>query len=109
MRYAETHKIFGSILVGAYHTDLGIDAEKQSGYFDRPWDFSSIKNNQNWIGLFAGKNDPWIPVQEARFLNEQLDPYYFEFPHAGHFGGDYYKETFPEIITFIQERLPVLN
>lgn len=106
MRYAEQYRILGSILVGAYHTDLGIDAERQSGYFDNPWNFQAIKQNQKWIALFAGKDDPWIPVEEARFLNDQLDSYYFEFPAAGHFGGDYYKEYFPEIVTFIKERMP---
>lgn len=109
MRYAEEHRILGSVLVGAYHTDLGIDAEKQSGYFDRPWNFQAIKENQQWIAVFAGKNDPWIPVEEARYLNEQLDSHYFEFPAGGHFGGDYYKESFPEIVTFIKERMPKIT
>jgi predicted alpha/beta hydrolase family esterase len=108
MRYAEQTRILGSVLVGAYHTDLGLDSEKQSGYFDKPWDFSSIKNNQQWIGIFAGKDDPWIPVHEARHLNDRLDAYYFEFPKAGHFGGDYLKLRFPEVVTFISERISTL-
>ncbi len=108
MRYAETSRILGSVLVGAYHTDLGMDSEKQSGYFDKPWDFLSIKNNQNWIGIFAGKDDPWIPLEEARYLNDQLESYYFEFPKAGHFGGDYLKLEFPEILIFIRERIASL-
>jgi predicted alpha/beta hydrolase family esterase len=42
MRYAERNQILGSVLVGAYHTDLGIEGEKLSGYFDAPWDWESI-------------------------------------------------------------------
>lgn len=105
MRYAEEYRILGSILVGAYHTDLNIIEEKKSGYFDKPWNFSAIQRNQQWVAIFAGKNDPWIPVEEARYLNQQLNSYYFEFPQVGHFGGDYYKEQFPEIVAFIKERL----
>lgn len=105
MRYAEQNAILGSVLVGAYHTDLGIDAELQSGYFTRPWNFKAIKKNQQWIGIFAGKDDPWIPIAEARFLNEQLDAYYFEFPQAGHFGGDYLKDSFPELLCFLEQRI----
>ena len=30
MRVAEKHQILGSVLVGAYHTDLGMEAEKKS-------------------------------------------------------------------------------
>src|SRR5690242_15636612 len=37
MRYAETHRIGGSILVGTYYTDLGYEDEKAAGYFDEPW------------------------------------------------------------------------
>ena len=105
MRFAEKNNILGSVLVGAYHTDLGIEKEKLSGYFDRPWDFDAIKKNQQWISVFASKDDPWIPISEPRFLAEQLDAYYFEYDDQGHFGGDYHKPEFPEIIKFVQERL----
>jgi predicted alpha/beta hydrolase family esterase len=56
MRYAETHKILGSILVSPSYTDLGDDKEKQSGYFDYPWDWKAIKSNQsrNEAGIFGG-------------------------------------------------------
>jgi predicted alpha/beta hydrolase family esterase len=36
MRYAETHKLGGSVLVGTYYTDLGYKDEKAAGYFDTP-------------------------------------------------------------------------
>ncbi|MCA9508022.1 MAG: alpha/beta hydrolase [Myxococcales bacterium] len=104
MRYAENNKILGSALVGAYHTHLNMDAEIQSGYFDQEWNFEAIKENQQWIGIFAGKDDPWIPVQEARFLNDRLDAFYFEFPNAGHFGSDYDKKSFEELLCFIKVR-----
>ena len=67
--------------------------------------YAKNQNNFCGIALFAGKDDPWIPVEEARFLNEVLETYYFEFPKAGHFGGDYLKLEFPEIVTFIAQRL----
>lgn len=43
MRFAEKYELLGSVLVGAYHTHLDIEAEKQSGYFDHPWNFEKIK------------------------------------------------------------------
>ncbi len=36
MRYAETHRVLGSVLVAPSHTDLGDALEKESGYFDAP-------------------------------------------------------------------------
>lgn len=107
MRYAEKTPILGSALVGAYHTDLGLPIEKESGYFNRPWDWSSIKSNQKWIIQFASTNDPWIPIEEARFVHNKLNTDYYEFLDQGHFGGDYHKLEFPELLSAIQSKLIV--
>lgn len=105
MRYAETHRILGSVLIGAYYTDLGMESEKLSGYFDKPWDWEAIKKNQKWIIQFAGRNDPWIPVGEAHVIRDRLQTDYHE-SDQGHFGGDYYKETFPELLEAIKSKMP---
>ena len=97
LRLAETHRLLGSVLVGAYHTDLNMKKEKLSGYFDTPWDWQAIQKNQKWIAIFAAQNDPWIPVAEPRFLHQKLNCEYHEYKDGGHFGGDYYKPTFPEL------------
>lgn len=104
MRYAETHKILGSALIGAYATDLGIQSEKLSGYFDTPWNWKEIRKNQQWIIQFAGTNDPWIPLKEAHIIRDHLHPDYYE-SDQGHFGGDYYKETFPELLEAIKRKI----
>ncbi len=85
MRYAETNKILGSILVGAAHTDLGDENEKASHYFDNPWNWEAIKNNQKWIVQFHSTDDPFIPIAEAHFVHEQLGTDYHEYPDKGHF------------------------
>lgn len=107
MRFAESNKLLGSILVGVCYTDLGNEYEILSGYYDRPWNWQAIKNNQQWIALFASTDDPWIPIKEPRFIQEQLQPDYYEFTNQGHFGGDRRKETFPEIIEVIKQKLSI--
>jgi predicted alpha/beta hydrolase family esterase len=102
MRYAEKNQILGSVLVGTYYTTLGVEAEELSGYFDTPWDWEAIKKNQRWIIQFASTNDPWIPIAEARFVHDKLNTEYHEFTTQGHFGGDYYKDTFPEALQAIK-------
>ncbi len=97
MRVAEKQNILGSVLVGSYYTDLGIEKEKQSGYFDRPWDWINMKRNQKWTIVFASQDDPWISVEHPRYIQQQLTSEYHEYKDQGHFGGDYYKETFPEL------------
>lgn len=101
LRYAEKHLILGSILVGAYHTDLDLENEKISGYFDRPWDFEAIQKNQKWIAVFASSDDPWIPIEEPRYLNEKLKVDYFESHDRGHFMG----ETIPEVVNYIKQKV----
>lgn len=97
MRLAEEHVILGSVLIGAYYTDLNMEKEKLSGYFDTPWNWEKIRANQSWITLFASQNDPSIPIQEPRYLHQQLNCEYHEYKNAGHFDSDYVKHTFPEV------------
>lgn len=105
MRFAEKNQLLGSVLVGTYYSDLGDETEKKSSYFNRPWDFEAIKKNQKWIIQFNSTDDPWIPIKESRFVHDKLNTTYFEYTNQGHFGGDYYKETFPELITALKEKL----
>ncbi|MDX8430450.1 MAG: alpha/beta hydrolase [Candidatus Algichlamydia australiensis] len=101
MKFAENHQIWGSILIGAYHTDLGMENEKKSGYFDSPWDWKKIRANQKKIVLFASQDDPWVPIEHPRHIHKMLACEYHEFTDQGHFGGDYYKESFPELTAAI--------
>ena len=105
MRLAETTQILGSVLVGTYYTDLNWDIEKKSGYFNRPWNWDAISKNQKWIIQFASENDPWIPVEEARFVHKKLKTEYHEFKDQGHFGGDYKKLEFPELLHELKKKL----
>ncbi len=85
MRYAESNKIKGSILISPCYTDLGDDLEKQSGYYDKPWDWESIKNNQTKIALYYGDNDPYISQEQFEFITSKLNPSVSKIPRAGHF------------------------
>ena len=105
MRFAEQNKILGSVLISAMHTDLGIESERLSGYFDMPWNWQAIKNNQQWIAQFASTDDPWIPIAQARFVHSKLNTQYCEFKNKGHFGGDYYKPEFPELLEVIKQKM----
>jgi uncharacterized protein len=107
MRFAENNKLLGSILIGSMHTDLGMENEKLSGYFDEPWNWQKIKNNQTWITQFASTDDPWIPIDEQRYVNKMLNSEYYEYTNQGHFGGDYYKKEFPELVKVIKEKLDI--
>lgn len=105
LRFAETNKIYGSVIIGASHTDLGEESEKVGGYFDRPWNWDVIKNNQNWIIQFASTDDPYIPITEVRYIKEKLNTEYHEFTNRGHFGWDTKVKDFPELIEAIKNKV----
>lgn len=105
MRFAEKYPLLGSVLVGASYTDLGIENERVSGYFDTDWDWNSIRKNQQWIVEFASTDDPWIPIAEARHIHEMLKTEYYEYIDRGHFGGDREVREFPECIEVLKGKL----
>lgn len=106
MRFAETNKILGSVLVGASYTDLGEENEKASGYFDTPWNWQSIKNNQKWIIEFASIDDPFIPIKEARHIHTNLNTEYHEYKDQGHFGGgEIPRIEFPELLDTLRNKI----
>jgi uncharacterized protein len=98
MRYAETHQLLGSVLVGACYTDLGDATERVSGYYTAPWDWAAIKANQQWVLQYASPTDPYIPITEARHIAKHLGAKYFELPGRGHFQDKTFPELAPAII-----------
>lgn len=102
MRYAETHRLYGSVLVGVCHTDLGDSFEAASGYYAAPWQWQHIRDNQRWIAIFNSTDDPHIPIAEARFVASQLKANYFEFDDRGHFNDS---REFPEVVDLVRRKL----
>ena len=73
MRYAETHRLLGSILVGVCHTDLGDSGEAESGYYSAPWQWERIRDNQQWIAIYHSTDDPLIPSRRAPLCREATE------------------------------------
>ena len=102
MRYAETHRLLGSILVAVCHTDLGDSFEAASGYYTAPWQWQRIRDNQEWIAVYSSTDDPLIPIAEQRFVATQLKCSHFEFTDRGHFIDT---RQFPEIVELVRRKL----
>jgi hypothetical protein len=106
MKYAEDHKLLGSVLVGGYYTDLDDENEKKSGYFQEEWDWEKIKNNQKWIVQFSSTDDPYIPKEESRHVAKMLETEYFEYTDKGHFGSESQDmPEFPELMEALLNKL----
>ncbi len=105
MRYAERYPVLGTVLVSAYHTDLKMEDERKGGWFNRPWDWDSIRHNQKWILQFSSIDDPWIPIEEARFIKNKLHSEYHEYTDRGHFIESDGECIFPELVESVLKKL----
>jgi predicted alpha/beta hydrolase family esterase len=106
LRYLESHKLRGAIVLGCNYTDLGDEAERAAGWYDAPWQWDTIKKNAGWIEQFHSLDDPYIPVSEPRFIHEHIGSVYHEYADRGHFMEEHspLNVTFPEIIEIITRR-----
>jgi predicted alpha/beta hydrolase family esterase len=106
LRLLEDHQLLGAIVIGVNYTDLDDEMEKQSGYYDVPWQWQKIKQNAEWIAQFASLDDPYIPIEQPRFIHQQLESEYHEYTDQGHFGSPHEElKTFPKLIEIIEQKV----
>lgn len=79
---------------------MGDDLEKQSGYYDTPWQWENIKANQERIALIWGTQDPYIPQEEFEYIAEQLRPTCIKIQEGTHFND---RDELPELLTYIRQ------
>src|SRR3989338_8700858 len=88
MRFLERYRLLGCILVSACHTDLGDSNERASGYYDRSWEWETIKANAQWILQYHSSDDPFISVAESDHVAASLSTEYTLFTDKSHFFSD---------------------
>lgn len=89
MRLIEKKKVFGVFLVSACHTDLGLESERVSGYYNREWEWEKMASNSNFIVQIHSQDDPFIPIHEAYHIRDHLNKHtkveFHEFKNKNHF------------------------
>ncbi|XP_023348558.1 putative hydrolase RBBP9 [Eurytemora carolleeae] len=101
IRFAESNPVYGIVLVGAYHTDLGDYNEGESGYFNHPWHWEKARENTQFIVQFGSTDDPFLPWSEQEFVSTSLHADLKKFEDRGHF----MDESFPELISVVKQHL----
>ncbi|KAF9586103.1 putative hydrolase rbbp9 [Lunasporangiospora selenospora] len=103
LRYIETRKVLGVVLVSAYHSDLGDASEREAGYFNRPWNWDAISANAKWITQFSSPSDRLVPIDEQRQVASKIAAVdYIELPGRGHFTRDI---DFPELVENVIKKM----
>jgi predicted alpha/beta hydrolase family esterase len=104
MRFLEEAPMGAAILVGAYTSDLGIDSEIASGYFEGPWLWRAQRGNcRRQIVQFGSTDDPFLPVEEQDEVARELSAKYFRFSDRGHFMTSRVPELVEAALTLIDE------
>ena len=85
MRLLEKHRLLGCVLVAACITDGGLESERISGYYDRPWKWAKIRSNANWILQYHSSDDPFIKRKEPDQVAQAIGSDYTFFDDRSHF------------------------
>lgn len=94
--------IRAAYLVSAFKDDLGW--ESLAGLFEEPFDFEKIKTKADKFVFLHSDNDPYVPLEQARYLSGQADGELIIKTGQGHFNTELsksYKE-FPLLLHIIE-------
>lgn len=100
-------KIKNCFLVSAFKDNLNWDALNE--LFLKPFDFEKIKKHANKFIFIHSDNDPYVPLEHAKFLSEKLDGKLIILEGQKHFNlemGEQYKQ-FPKLLKIIKENTPL--
>ena len=98
-----TTAIKSAILVSAFKNDLGWDS--LGDLFQEPLDFEKIKTKSKKFIFIHSDNDPYVPLEQAEHLQEQLEGELIVLEGQGHFSfetGPEYSQ-FPELLDIIED------
>lgn len=91
-----------AILVSAFKDDLKWDA--LVGLFQEPFDFENIKSHCNQFIFIHSDNDPYVPLEHAKYLSSGLNGELDIIKGQGHFNteasSDY--KQFPRLLEIIE-------
>lgn len=92
-----------AILVGTYRGDLGRKDLRGTGV---SFDFQKIKQKSKKFIVIHSDNDPYCPLDGAKWVSSQLDAEFRLFPGYQHFGisQDPRFTKFPELLEIIEKK-----
>jgi len=94
--------IKAAVLVSAFKDDLGWDTLVD--LFQEPFDFEKIKSHCGKFIFIHSDDDPYIPIENAKYLSDNLDGDFHVIEGQGHFNTEtnpVYKQ-FPELLEIIE-------
>uniref|UniRef100_A0A6B2LMB2 Retinoblastoma-binding protein 9 n=1 Tax=Arcella intermedia TaxID=1963864 RepID=A0A6B2LMB2_9EUKA len=102
LRLLEKTRVRGVFLVSAYTSDLGYATERASGYFNRPFQWATMKSNTDFVVQFHGEDDHLVPLAEGELVAQELGTEFRVIEGGGHFQQGTFEQLFEAIRNKIQ-------
>jgi uncharacterized protein len=103
-----TVKIGGVVAVAVFH-DNSLNWDANSRLFDVDFDFPSIKSKTTKLLFVHSDDDPYVPLDQAKYVADNCDAETVVIKGQGHFNLEKSPKfkTFPELIDLMEERLTI--
>jgi len=98
----EDKKIGCAVFAAGFPQSVGVD--EIENFFDTPVNLSAIKNKANRFIVVASDNDPYVPFENAKILEKELDGELLVVPKGGHLNMDDGFTDFPLLLEKILEK-----
>lgn len=91
------------ILVSSFKDSLG--AKELEGLFEEPFDFENIKKHAKKFIFIHSENDPYCPLEHAKYLSKQLSGELIVMKGQKHFNLEASPEykKFPELLEIVED------
>lgn len=96
-------KIEAAFLISGFIGSLGLEEYDplNESFAERDFNWDSIRESCGEFHIFHSEDDPYVPPEKARELEEKLDAELFMKKDAGHFNTDSGYTEFPELLVRI--------
>jgi len=101
-------KIMLAVLVGSFKDNDFLKWAPNGSLFSMPFDFERCKFNCQKFVYIHSDNDPFCPIDQAKFLQNQTGGKLVVIPHQKHFSVSTMGETyhkFPKLLEIIKENV----
>lgn len=101
-------EVAGTFLVSCFTGKLGLGEDfdpLNESFAERDFDWERIRENAGQVEMFHGKNDPYVPLDNALNISEKLKAPIHVYPEGKHLNQDSGFNEFPLLL----ERVSALN
>lgn len=97
--------IGATVCVSVFH-DNSLKWEANDKLFDVDFDFKSAKNNAKERLVIHSDDDPYVPVEQAKYVADNIGAEFILIPGQGHFNLEKSKayNKFPKLLEILEER-----